>query len=394
MTSKAMPESYDEREQAFIKHTLLENYLQKLFLILGAGSQGRSIELCYVDCFAGPWGDASEGMDGTSIAVSLRTLDSCRKGLEVIGVKVKFRALFIEKEDRAFARLEAYLKRATPPGIESDCRHGDFVALRSEILAWAGSRSFVFFFVDPKGWKDVGIEKLRMLLQRPQSEMLVNFMYNNVNRTMSNSPWQSEMIELVGEKISLDGMQPSQREDRILSTYRRNLKRCVPSNQKFPARSAYVRIMHRTQDRTWYHLVYLTSHPRGVIEFMKISESVDLVQKQVRAGNKEAERQDRTGMSDMFPGESIDETNAGRASQEDVDEYWRTYLQRGARRIGQSEFATILEETNWFESDLQSALARLIKAGALRNLDSDDKRPKRPLHYDVKTGERLELVVV
>ena len=152
--------------------------------------------------------------------------------------------------------------------------------------------------------------------------------------------------------------------------------------------------MHRTQDRTWYHLVYLTSHPRGVIEFMKISESVDLVQKQVRAGNKEAERQDRTGMSDMFPGESIDETNAGRASQEDVDEYWRTYLQRGARRIGQSEFATILEETNWFESDLQSALARLIKAGALRNLDSDDKRPKRPLHYDVKTGERLELVVV
>ena len=49
MTSKAVPESYDEREQAFVKHTLLENYLQKLFLILGAGSRGRSIELCYVD---------------------------------------------------------------------------------------------------------------------------------------------------------------------------------------------------------------------------------------------------------------------------------------------------------------------------------------------------------
>ena len=351
MTSKAMPESYDEREQAFIKHTLLENYLQKLFLILGAGSQGRSIELCYVDCFAGPWGDASEGMDGTSIAVSLRTLDSCRKALEARGVKVKFRALFIEKEDRAFARLETYLKSATPPGIESDCRHGDFVALRNEILAWAGSQSFVFFFVDPKGWKDVGIEKLRLLLQRPRSEMLVNFMYNFVNRTMSMSPLQDDMVELIGEKLNLKGMQPDQREDQILGAYRKNLKNCVPANAKFPARSAYVRIMHKTKERTWYHLVYITSHPRGIIEFMKISESVDSVQKQVRAGNKEAKRQERTGMSDMFSDEPIDETNAGRASQEDVDEYWRSYLQRGARRIGESEFATILEETDWFESD-------------------------------------------
>ena len=255
MTSKAMPKSYDEREQAFIKHTLLEAYLQKLFLILGAGSKGPSIELCYVDCFAGPWGDASEGMDGTSIAVSLRTLESCRIALEARGAKVNFRALFIEKEDQAFARLETYLKSATPQGIESACRHGDFVALRSEILAWVGSQSFVFFFVDPKGWKDVGIEKLRMLLQRPRSEMLVNFMDNFVNRTMSMGPLQDDMVELVGEKVSLEGMQPDQREDRILSAYRNNLKNCVPSNRKFPARSAYVRIMHRTKERTWYHLV-------------------------------------------------------------------------------------------------------------------------------------------
>ena len=108
MTSTVVPESYDEREQAFIKHTLLKSYLQKLFLILGTGSQGRPVELCYVDCFAGPWGDDSQGMDSTSIAVSLRTLDSCRKALEARGLNVKFRALFIEKEDPAFARLDLH----------------------------------------------------------------------------------------------------------------------------------------------------------------------------------------------------------------------------------------------------------------------------------------------
>ena len=393
MTSKVVPESYDEREQAFIKHTLLEKYLQKLFLILGAGSRGRSIELCYVDCFAGPWGDPSEDMEGTSIALSLRTLDACRKALEAHDVKAKFRALFIEKDSHAFARLETYLRNSTPPGIDSACRHGDFVALRGDILQWAGRDAFVFFFVDPKGYKDVGIEKLRMLVERPRSEVLVTFIYNWVNRTISMSAQKDGMADLIGEKIDLEGLPPNQREDRILGAYRRNLKNCVPSNVKFPARSAYVRIMHRTKERTWYHLVYVTSHPLGIIEFMKISEKVDLVQKRVRTGKKGSEREERTGMSDMFPDEPIDETSAGRASQEDVDEYWHTYLRRGARRIGQSEFATILEETDWFASDLQSSLVRLIKAGAIRNVDSASKRPKMPLHYDEGQGERLELVV-
>ena len=187
-------------------------------------------------------------------------------------------------------------------------------------------------------------------------------------------------------------MQPNQREDRILSAYRSNLKSCVPSNGNFPARSAYVRIMHRTKERTWYHLVYLTSHPQGIIEFMKISEGVNLVQKQVRAGKKGAEREERTGTADFFADEPIDQANAGRASQDDVDRFWRHYLCNGPRCVGRSEFASILEDTNWFESDLQGALARLIKAGALRNLDFEGKRPKRPLHFEVRSGERLELV--
>ena len=91
--------------------------------------------------------------------------------------------------------------------------------------------------------------------------------------------------------------------------------------------------------------------------------------------------------------EPIGHANAGRVSQDDVDRFWLDYLRDGARRIGRGEFAAILENTNWFESDLQGALSRLIKAGTLRNLDFDGRRSKRPLHYEVKSGERHELVV-
>lgn len=52
--------------------------------------------------------------------------------------------------------------------------------------------------------------------------------------------------------------------------------------------------------------------------------------------------------------------------------------------------SAILEETDWFPGDLQSALGNLINAGKVRNLDAPRKRPKKPLHWD--KDERLELM--
>lgn len=389
---KATPDAYDGREQALIKHTLLESYLQKLVLIVGmAAGRGKQAELCYIDCFAGPWGDDSDGMDSTSIAVSLRVLDACRQRLESLGVSASIRALYIEEDARAFGRLSGYLKASTPSGIRTHSLCGDFVALRAEILRWTGTDSFAFFFIDPKGWKDARIEILRKLLERPRSEFLINFMYDFINRTMSMTDWQPDMKELLGKSIDLAGLMPEQRESAILKTYRDSLKSCMPSaSAQYPARSAYVRVMDPKSDRPKYHLVYLTSHPRGIVEFMEISEEVDLVQKQVRAVKRDAARQDKTGTADMFGAETLVEPKAGHASPEDVDAYWLRYLESSIRAIRRNEFAAILEETNWFPGDLQASLVRLIARGAVRNLDAQGKRPRKPLHFDQPNGERLQ----
>ena len=392
MSINTLPDSYDDREQAFVKHTLLKSYLQKLFLIVGASARGGSIEICYVDCFAGPWGDDSESMETTSIAISLQMLEDCRQALARLGTQAKMRALFIEKDRRAFKRLDTYLANFTPTAIEAQCRQGDFVELRDDILQWAGNGAFAFFFIDPKGWKAVGIEILRPLLERPRSEFLINFMYNNVNRTMSISAHEKEMTALVGEHVDLSGKDAEDREHLILSTYRTNLKRCVPMpNAKFPPRTAYVRVLHPVNDRTWYHLVYVTSHPKGIIEFLSISDTVDVVQKQVRATKKEDKREERTKTLDLFRDDQVVDVKAGRASEADVDKFWIDYLEASPQRIDQSRFADILEKTDWFPSDLQASLVRLVKAGTIRNLDADGNRPKKPLHIE-GAGERLELV--
>ena len=386
-----MPEAYQGREQAYIKHRLLESYLEKLFMIIGMSSGRLGItEICYVDCFAGPWSDESDDLSGTSIAISLQILDRCRQALGRRGMKLRLRALYIEKNKTAFTRLQTYLSEQTPSGIKAKALPGDFVLLREQILAWCGSNSFAFFFVDPTGWKDVGVPVLQPLLLRPQSEFLINFMYNDINRTASMSKGRDDITEFLGEAVALDNLPPTEREKLLLSAYRGNLKRNLHVGGKWVARSAYVRVLDRQKERPKYHLVYLTGHPRGIIEFMEISEKLDLVQKRVRESTKQNTRSEKSGMKDLFRPDEYVNPEQGHVSLNEVEQYWLKHLSRDARRIGEGEFADLIESTDWFPGDFQRALASLIKTGKARNLDAPKKRPKKPLHWE-KEGERLQL---
>jgi hypothetical protein len=80
---------YKGREQAYIKHTLLETYLYKLFMILGQHVQTIS----YVDCFAGPWQNNSDDLSDTSIGILdlffLRQFSSGHRTVRTIRVSRK-----------------------------------------------------------------------------------------------------------------------------------------------------------------------------------------------------------------------------------------------------------------------------------------------------------------
>jgi len=388
--SSLIPAAYDGREQALIKHRLLEDYLEKLFLIIGMGTRsGGSAELCYVDCFAGPWGDSSEEMKSTSIAISLNTLDTCRQKLASLQVFVKIKALYVEKNPAQFKRLQGYLADHTPRGIRSHCLQGDFVALRQDILSWVGPDAFTFFFIDPKGYTPIAVPILAPLIRRPRSECLINLMYDHANRAMSMQGMKSTMANVLGKDLDVKDMTPLQREHAFVHTYRESLKQCMPVSNSRPARAAHARIMNPERDRAKYHLVYLTSHPLGVVKFMEISEGTDRMQSQVRAEIRDKKKTANTGMDSLFPAEEMAELDATHASASVVDEFWRQYLSSGDRLIDTSAFADILETTDWFEGDLQASLIRLVKAGKVVNRSANAaRRHKRPLHYD-GPGETL-----
>jgi three-Cys-motif partner protein len=387
-----IPDAYEGREQALVKHALLKSYLEKLVLIIGmAAKKARRVEICFVDCFAGPWEAPDDDLEGTSIALSLKTLAACKGKLATLGIDATMRALYVEKQPAAFDRLSKFLSAKAPPSVAHACLRGDFVDLRNDILKWCGTGAFTFFFVDPKGWKDIVIDTMRPLLERPRSEFLINFAYNFINRTASMAAWQDAMTKLLGSSVNLDGLQPAEREEVLVNAYRTSLKACLPGGRpEYRARSAYVTVLDPLHRRTKYHLVYVTSHPTGIVEFMDISERVDLVQRQVRAAKQIDARQQRTGITDMFGADLQPEPEDGRCSSSDVDAFWRRYLAAGERRVGTADFADILETTNWLPGELQSSLVRLVKAGAVRNLDADaSRRRTRPLHFD--KAERLQL---
>lgn len=396
MTGKSgsilLPDAYRGREQAYVKHCLLEAYLEKLFLIVGMSAERLGIrELCYVDCFAGPWGDESEALESTSIAVSLRVLSRCRQALENQGIKLWFRALYIERDPKAFARLKRYLDERKKDGIDAESLEGDFVELRPAIIEWASRDSFAFFFIDPTAWRPVSIRVLEPLLERPLSEFLINFMYDFVNRTMSMPDYQRQIEELLGEEPDVGHLHGTEREMALLDIYRRNLKRSVPAETKSPARSAYVRVLDPEKNRPKYHLVYLTSHPRGIVEFMAISEKLDLIQKRVRAATQQRQRIAKTGIGELFGSDEHVRDEDGHASLEEVERYWIEQLSEEPRRFGYAEFAAMLEETDWFPGDFQRALGNLIESGRVHNLDAAKKRRTKFLHPENK-GERLQLV--
>ena len=391
MAAETVPESYRGREQAYVKHKLLGGYLERLFLIVGSSMNLLGLsELCYVDCFAGPWQDDSDELASTSIAVALKAMARTRDALAGVGRSVTYRALFIEKRKRRYAKLKGFLDTHRQEGIAAEAWNGEFIERRQAILDWCGGNSFAFLFIDPTGWKDVGVKDLAMLLQRPNTEFLINFMYANVNRTITWERSLPQVINLLGTVPDLAGASPEEREIAIIRQY------CSALKSRLSCRggngfSASACVLEPNRDRTIYHLVYATCHPKGLIEFMEQSESVMPIQSNVRIEAKQFRRIEKSRQSELFAASEISNPPVLKSDGGRIEQFWLDYVARGPRKIDSEAFARILEEYGWFPSQVQGALGQLIRAGKIRNLGAQgSRRTKRFVHYE--KGETLTLV--
>ncbi len=386
------PEDYFGREQTFIKHNLLKRYLERLFMIVGKYQESIS----YVDCFAGPWQEGSDNLRDTSIAISLNIMQKCQEGLQQRGINVQFRALYIEKNNERFGKLESFLTDRKESEVDAEALHGEFYELRDDILKWCGEKDFAFFFIDPTGWREaVEIPTLRPLLQRHNSEFLITFMFDFLRRFHHQSELEEQMKTIFGEILDTSEMTPEQRETYFLRKYREHLKSTQLKTGK-NLRSAYAKILHPWKDRTIYDMVYLTRHPLGIVEFMEVSDKLEFIQKDSRAQTQQTRRVDKTGQKEFFLKSTNTEYDKEDFRLSEVKDYWLGRLSYEPKQFGVEALADMIEETDWFISDFQIAFKELHDEGKVKNLDAKNIERRKTLFVKYKAnynrGELLKRI--
>jgi three-Cys-motif partner protein len=235
---------YAGREQSYVKHVLLESYLEKLVHKIAS----RYDHVAYVDGFAGPWLSASEKFEDTSFGIALNALRSAKATWKQYGRDVKMSAFLVERDKTAHSRLAQVPARYPDVMIKTHC--ADFLNVVPTILGEIAPNAFTFFLIDPKGWR-VPLKTLAPLLSRPNSEVIFNFMFDFINRAASiNEPkvvagldeliplgnWRAALAE--GERNG--GLSPEERNEILVNAFSDNLRdrRTTPHKRSplvFPA---------------------------------------------------------------------------------------------------------------------------------------------------------------
>src|SRR5258705_8750712 len=95
--------NYTGREQAYVKHCVLEEYLPEWAYKVGTTWDS----LVYVDGFAGPWRTKHPDYADSSFGIAVDALRRCQIGLhESRGRDLRIESILIEQDRGAFAHLE------------------------------------------------------------------------------------------------------------------------------------------------------------------------------------------------------------------------------------------------------------------------------------------------
>lgn len=171
---------YTGREQTYIKHFILRNYLERFAIIVGS----RWDTLTYVDCFSGPWKAQSEKFEDSSFFIAIEQL---RKARDVhrkrTGKILKLRCFFLEKTPSAYAKLKQFAGQIDDIIIET--KNKELENAIQDILKFVqdgGPTSFPFIFIDPTGWSGFALETITPLLKLKREEVLITFMTEHIRR--------------------------------------------------------------------------------------------------------------------------------------------------------------------------------------------------------------------
>jgi three-Cys-motif partner protein len=371
-------ELYKGREQTYIKHLFLENYLERVAYNIFSFKN----EFVYVDGFSGPWKSQDENYEDTSFKISIDLLRKIREGFEQRGKKVTFKCFFIEKDTSAFGELEKVVGEIDD--LEIKIVKGKFENHIDDICQFIGRR-FSLIFIDPTGWKGFPLNKITPLLGL-RGEVLINFMSGHILRFLEDprpeiaatfdrlfgGSWFEQWEGLVQANMS--------REAAAIYTYASRVKKAGNFRH-----IASTRILKPLSDRTYFHLIYATRHWKGIEEFRKTEKKTVAEQEQVRNAAKYVAKVEKTGQGSLF-GQDFMVENAPKSFEQERDaqvtighDRLTKFLAAHPNGINYEEvLGHVLETPLVWKSDLDQWLQELKKEDkiSIPNMKDRERIPK------------------
>jgi three-Cys-motif partner protein len=226
--------------------------------------------MIYIDGFAGP-GRYSEGEDGSPVIALRAALD------QQIPSTTRLIFLFVEEDPERAEVLQQIVDTIDRPSNfrVKVAQARTFEAEATDLLAFYSSRRKAlpptFAFVDPFGWTGAPFSLLTEILKHPSCEVLVNFMYEEVNRFLTHSAQPENFNAFFGtsEWRGCVGLSPRERNRCLHDLYGRQLRES--------AGAKFVRSFEMKNDAgvTDYFLFYGTKSLKGVQKMKEAMWKVD-----------------------------------------------------------------------------------------------------------------------
>lgn len=251
------------------KHEILRRYIQAWAPIL---SQGNFPHLVFIDGFAGP-GRYSKGEEGSPVIAIKAVVEQPRP----IKAKVDFHFIELAKE-RADHLASEIAALTLPPNIAVKLHsarsfQNAFPDVWNSYAPKSGrSRPPTFVFIDPFGYK-IPFQYVADVLRAPSCEVLITFMFEEINRFLSQGQQPNNFDDLFGCRDWREGISiklPTDRLKFLHDLYQRQLTDA--------AGAEFVRsfTMRNERNATDYFLFFATKSELGLKKMKEAMWRVDV----------------------------------------------------------------------------------------------------------------------
>lgn len=243
--------AWQHEEQTQIKHKVLESYAK-----IWISKLGYKQNTLFFDCHGGCGAYINENGNvsyGSSIIVK-KIADEINKNR---GTKTGI--YYCEVIKKNYKNFLDVVKDCGNPKIVAYNKGFEDVIKDSTVLKYYNKYP-TLFLVDPFGY-NFSIDNLSSLMNGRGNEIILNFMFDFINRFLSIPSLKNTYTNFFGSDRWKDAlaMKDQEREDFLVGLFREKMKEITKAKYVFPYRLCYP-----NKDQTYYYLFHATNHIDGI----------------------------------------------------------------------------------------------------------------------------------